>query len=59
MSGERFESISIDDAWNFEIPTGLNLRAELNLRGLKHAMMGGYLHERTDGGIPSILFGCE
>jgi len=37
----------------------LGLRAELSLRSLTYALAHGYLHERTDGAIPSILFGCD
>jgi hypothetical protein len=42
-----------------EVPVGMNLRTELSVRGLKYALRHGYLHERTDGRIPSILFGCD
>ena len=41
------------------LPTGLRLRTELSARSLRHALKHGYLHERTDGTIPSILFGCD
>lgn len=37
----------------------LNLRTELSVRSLEYATRHGFLHERTDGAIPSILFGCD
>lgn len=46
-------------AGELSLPTGLSLRTELSARGLQHAVEHGYLHERTDGAIPSILFGCD
>jgi len=49
-SGEQFP---------IKIPSGISLRSELSLRGLRHALTHGYLHERTDGQIPSILFGRD
>jgi len=48
-----------DSPWKGNIPTGLSLRTELSVRSLKYALMHGYPHERTDGAIPSILFGCD
>jgi hypothetical protein len=44
---------------NFVIPTGLCLRSELSLRSLQLATSNGYLHERTDGQVPSIIFGHD
>jgi len=44
---------------SFEIPGGLSLRSELSLRSLHLARVNGLLHERTDGSIPSIVFGRE
>jgi hypothetical protein len=41
------------------IPSGLGLRTELSLRGLKFAKAHGFLHERTDGRIPGVLFGRD
>ena len=41
------------------IATVLNLRTELSVRSLEYATRHGFLHERTDGAIPSILFGCD
>ncbi len=37
----------------------VSLRTELSIRSLRYANRHGYLHERTDGAIPSILFGCD
>jgi hypothetical protein len=42
-----------------DIPAGLSLRRELSLRGLRYAAMHGHLHERTDGSVPGVLFGCD
>jgi hypothetical protein len=52
-------SIMTNSQWRDDIPAGLSLRSELSVRSLKHASAHGYLHERTDGEIPSILFGCD
>ena len=41
------------------VPAGLGLRTELSVRSLTYALRHGYLHDRTDGRIPSILFGCD
>jgi hypothetical protein len=48
-----------DSPWKGNIPTGLSLRTELSVRSLKYDLMHGYLHDRTDGAVPSILFGCD
>ena len=53
MSETGLESIGID------IPPDLSLRTELSLRSLAYGATNGYLHEQTDGEIPSILFGCD
>ncbi len=37
----------------------VGLRTELSVRGLRYAVGRGYLHERTDGAVPGILFGCD
>jgi hypothetical protein len=42
---------------NFDIPSGMNLRSELSLRNLRFASANGFLHERTDGQVPSVIFG--
>ena len=41
------------------IPAGISLRSELSLRGAHHAAAFGHLHERTDGHVPSIIFGRD
>lgn len=48
-----------DGPWKTDLPSGLSLRTELSARSLQYARTHGYLHERTDGAIPSILFGCD
>lgn len=42
-----------------DIPTGLSLRGELSLRNIKFASSYKYLHELTDGEIPSVIFGRD
>ena len=59
MTNRSFEPILAESPWKGDLPTGLRLRTELSARSLKHALMHGYLHERTDGTTPSILFGCD
>jgi hypothetical protein len=44
---------------NFDVPCGISLRSELSLRGLRFALANGFLHERTDGQVPSIIFGRD
>jgi hypothetical protein len=41
------------------IPDGVGLRAELSLRSTRLVAMRGFLHDRTDGSVPSILFGRD
>lgn len=43
----------------FEIPSGVGLRHELSLRNLEFATRHGYLHELSDGKVPSILYGRD
>jgi hypothetical protein len=43
----------------FGIPSGVGLRQELSLRSLQYATTCGYLHERSDGQVPSIIFGRD
>lgn len=57
--GDMSLRIIVDSPWSDEVPAGLCLRAELSVRSLKWALEHGFLHERTDGAIPSILFGRE
>jgi hypothetical protein len=42
-----------------DIPSGISLRSELSLRSLHLASTRGYLHDRTDGYVPSIIFGRD
>jgi hypothetical protein len=54
--GERtLELVETDRA----LPARLCLRTELSARGLRYASRHGLLHERTDGAVPSILFGRD
>ena len=39
------------------VPCGIGLRTELSLRNLRLATTHGFLYERTDGQVPSIIFG--
>jgi hypothetical protein len=57
--GERILELDAEGASTGDVPAGLGLRTELSVRGLKYALRGMYLHARTDGHIPSILFGCD
>jgi len=41
------------------IPGGIRLRGELSLRSLHLAATYGYRHERTDGSVPSVIFGLD
>jgi hypothetical protein len=47
----------MEEASNFEIPSGISLRAELSLRAMTYAQARGIAFERTDGAIPGVLFG--
>ena len=42
-----------------DVPSGIGLRAELSLRNLRFALAHGFLYERTDGQVPSIVFGRD
>ncbi len=59
MTDRSVEPIVADGLWKGDLPVGLRLRTELSARSLQHALRHGYLHERTDGAIPSILFGGD
>jgi hypothetical protein len=52
-------SMSIVGQSIFDIPSGVSLRTEISLRNLQFASSRGYLHELTDGQIPSIIFGRD
>lgn len=41
------------------VPGSVSLRTELSLRNLRFARSRGLLFERTDGSVPSIVFGCD
>jgi hypothetical protein len=43
----------------FDLPSGLSLRSELSLRNLRFASINGLLYERTDGQVPSIIYGRD
>src|ERR1700723_225998 len=42
-----------------DVPGSISLRHELSLRSLQFASAHGYLCERTDGEVPSIIFGRD
>ncbi len=49
--------VSLDGAGAWEdLPGGIGLRTELSLRGMKFAAAHGLVYERTDGGVPSVIF---
>jgi hypothetical protein len=58
-SSPNVDRMGTDDQSSGEDPGGMGLRAELSLRNLKFATTRGFLHERTDGRIPSIIFGQD
>jgi hypothetical protein len=51
--------VSVAERLNFDMPGGISLRSELSLRNLRFASVHGFLHERTDGQVPSIIFGRD
>lgn len=51
--------MSAADQIRFDVPEGLGLRSELSVRNLRYAAAYGLLHERTDGHVPSIIFGLD
>ncbi len=51
--------MSIAELPIFDLPSGVALRQELRLRNLQHATAHSYLYERSDGQIPSIIFGRD
>jgi hypothetical protein len=52
-------TVSIARQSNFDVPSGISLLRELSLRGLRFASVNGFLHEHTDGQVPSIIFGRD
>jgi hypothetical protein len=57
MSSPIIRTVPIAEQSNFDITSGISLRSELSLRSLRFASVHGFLHERTDGQVPSIIFG--
>jgi hypothetical protein len=51
--------VPVAEQLNFDVPSGISLRSELSLRGLRFASANGFLHEQTDGQVPSIIFGRD
>lgn len=47
------------EQWLIDRPVGISLREELSLRALRLAAATGSLYERTDGAVPSVLFGRD
>jgi hypothetical protein len=54
-----YRNLLIVEQSNFDVPKGISLRSELSLRNLRFASVNGFLYERTDGQIPSIIFGRD
>jgi hypothetical protein len=52
-------NMSIADQPIFRVPSGVGLRQELSLRSLQYAATHSYLHELSDGKVPSIVFGRD
>ncbi|MBB6143106.1 hypothetical protein HNQ77_001050 [Silvibacterium bohemicum] len=44
---------------NFSVSSGISLRRELSRLSLGFASVHEFLHERTDGQVPSVIFGCD
>lgn len=51
--------MSIHEQPIFNVPSGTGLRQELSLRSLQFASRHGFLYERSDGQVPSIIFGRD
>ena len=49
----------ISEQFDGNAPDCISLRHELSLRNLHFASAYGYLYERTDGEVPSIIFGRD
>jgi hypothetical protein len=49
----------LEEQSRIDVPNGISLRSELALRSLKLASACEYVHERTDGRVPSIVFGRD
>jgi hypothetical protein len=50
-------SVAADERRTLDLPSGINLRAELSFLSLGFATTHGFLYERTDGKVPSTIFG--
>jgi hypothetical protein len=57
MSSPNMDRMISDYQSLGEYLCGIGLRAELSIRNLKFATAHGFLYERTDGKVPSIIFG--
>jgi len=53
------EAVKACEQCETRIPNGISLRSELSLRALHLASVRGYRHERTDGGVPGVIFGRD
>jgi hypothetical protein len=51
--------VAIVERFICDVPSGISLRSELSLRGLRFASVHGFLHEHTDGQTPGIIFGRD
>jgi hypothetical protein len=58
LSERSYEMVSMGIGVG-DVPVGLGLRTELSLRGLRYALRHNYVHDQTDGRIPSVLFACD
>ncbi len=58
-SSPIIETMLLSEQSRIDVPYGISLRSELAFRCLDLASVQGYLHERTDGEIPSIIFGRD
>jgi hypothetical protein len=53
------EAMITKEQSGIDIPNGISLRSELSLRALRLALARGWLYERSDGAVPSIIFGRD
>lgn len=51
--------LDVSDPFASEIPEGIGLRAELSLRGARYAAAHHLLCEKTNGAVPSVVFGQD
>ena len=52
-------NMSIAEQPIFQVPSGMGSDSELCLRNRQFASSHGYLHELSDGHIPSVIFGRD